>query len=172
MNDLAGLRASLAEWFDSRNPHGVEFRESVLPEIDRSDDYAIVYEAVFEPDDVTRSRIEIWVADDGAVAVGFETRERVAMRLGARPGRPGFAVGNEPVDMGLPGLLALLDCIADGELAINARSVLGVLAGVHAYVSPAVYEKLDGAGFTARWIRVGKSRSQATMLTYAPWSVH
>lgn len=55
--------------------------------------------------------------------MGFETRKRVADRLGVKNWRNGFAAGHEPYPMTEPALLALLEMIANGRIAISARVI-------------------------------------------------
>ena len=79
------------------SPFCVAFRESSSPEDDANDDYRVIYEASFEPAALDKARIEFWITDSGHVAIGIETYERIARRLGLKAVRHGFAVGGDAV---------------------------------------------------------------------------
>jgi hypothetical protein len=53
----------LSSWFASKNAPDVSFRESFPLTRDPSDDYHVVYEAIFEPQTLDKARIEIWLTD-------------------------------------------------------------------------------------------------------------
>ena len=54
--------------FSDKNDPSIILSEKVNPAVDPQEDYAVVYEAVFEAASVDQMRIEIWVTDDGHVA--------------------------------------------------------------------------------------------------------
>lgn len=121
------LRPLLRRWLDDAGSVAATLRES-SPEHDPDDDYVVAYKAVFEPFG-DGARVELWECDDGRIAVGFETRERVSAaldtkdRLGA-----GFATGNEPVCLTCQDILWMLERVSKGRIALLAKTlpVLGL----------------------------------------------
>jgi len=91
--------ALLRSWAEAHQHGDIQFRDSDAPAHDPSDDYQIVYEARWLPGDIDKMAVEVWVAPNGSVAVGLDTRERVATRVGVPSRRPGFATGCEPLPL-------------------------------------------------------------------------
>lgn len=81
------IREVLSDWFRARGPSAIRLTENIKPNNEPYADYIIVYEAVFEPDSLEKARIQIAVADDGRIAIGSETKNRIAERLGIRGGQ-------------------------------------------------------------------------------------
>lgn len=144
------VKTILAEWFAMRRPSAVEFKEESAPKNSpHEDDYSIVYESVFLPEALDQARVEIWVTDDGNVAIGFEKQDRIARRLGVKGGSDRFAAGHEPCAMTEAGLLSLLDRIADGEIAILATVLpLVGLTSTKAVVTDDNLKMLSSKGYT------------------------
>lgn len=117
------VRQLLSEWFAKMQPKTIAFNEETNPKKDSDDSYEVAYEAVFEPQALDQARVEIWVTSNGAVAIGFENRKRIAQRLGVRGEQVRFAAGHEPSFVSESYLLAILDLIADGQIAISATVV-------------------------------------------------
>ena len=94
------LHSAFRDWYRQRlGDAGVAFTEINDPPVDPDDSYYVVYEVRFEPIDLDKARLEIWLTDSGQVAVGIETRERIARRLMVRTLRSGFVGGHEPTTM-------------------------------------------------------------------------
>lgn len=148
-----GLHSALDAWFAKCGARGVSFVPVFDPPVDPLEDYVVVYEARFEPQSLDRARVELWLTNDGYIALGLERRERVAKRLGIRTSRKGFAAGHEPVSVTQQAVLRLLDCVAAGEIAISAWvGVLG-LRKTGAVASPEVCGALAEAGYEyLQWI--------------------
>jgi hypothetical protein len=115
LKSIVGMRATDLLSF------GLEFKESFSPEFDPSNDYRVVYEAVFEPTALDKARIEFWVTDSGYVAVGIETYKRIVRRLELRAIRHGFAVGHEPRLVTKDGLRYLFEAVVAGRIFIMVR---------------------------------------------------
>lgn len=165
------IRIALNRWVEARNVGAVlAFTESLAPAHDPSDDYLITYEAVFEPGELDRARIEVWATREGLVAIGLETRDRIARRLGIRTRRLGFAAGHEPREVSETGLCAFLDCVAEGTLAIDAINGVGGLGATTAVMTAAARERLLRSGYGAiQWIELKESRPTRHPLAYRPW---
>lgn len=116
---LERVRHLLSTWFATKHATTVAFREETNPTPDLDARYTVAYEAIFEPSSLDQARVELWVTTEGHVAIGFESHKRVAERLGVNGGHDRFATGHEPHRMSESGLLAVLDLIADGKIAIS-----------------------------------------------------
>jgi hypothetical protein len=169
--DLAQLRAALADWYrNSGASDQVAFREVTAPPDDPDDDYLVVYEAVFEPSSLEMARVDVWLTDDGYVAIGLEKRGRIAKRLGVKGNPIRFAAGHEPAAVSLPDLLSLLDAAAGGHLAIIARANrLFGLWSTKAAMDPDTYDRLEASGHRdLDWI-VRLDHRTGQILRFRPW---
>jgi hypothetical protein len=147
------MREVLANWFRERHTTAVRFIENTKPNNDPYADYIVAYEAVFEPNTLDKACIEIWVATDGPIAIGLETKNRMAERLGIKGGKHKiFAAGHEPSEVTERGLLALLTVVAEGRIAISATClpILG-LVGTKAVLVSDTDEFLSSHGYDTRW---------------------
>jgi hypothetical protein len=171
------LRELLASWFSGRSVTGVSFHEVIPTSYDSNDDYKVVYEAVFEPQSLEKARIEIWLTEEGRLALGFETRRRVATRLGLANWRNGFASGHEPGVVTPEGLLALLTVAAEGKIMLQLKTVFGVLGRISAAMTKGDRRILEAAGYAhVSWISIVKDRSARSgfprlerLVRYWPW---
>ena len=183
-NNLPELRPErarqlLSEWFATRHTTSVAFREETNPKNDPQDDYLIAYEAVFEPDSLDQAYVDIGVTPDGCVAIGFETRERIAARLGVKNRRSGFASGHEPYPLSEQGLLAILDVIANGQIAIPTKVLPWIGLGpfgvglFKALVLPESLETLVANGYgPVTWLQAAKQSEFSVgdhFLHFRPW---
>lgn len=160
---LGLVRQTLSEWFAKRHPIEVEFREETSPQQDTDARYSVAYEAIFEPDSVNRARVEIWVTTVGEVGIGVEKWNRIAQRLGVKARDDRFAAGHEPQDMSVSGLLAILNAIAGGQIAVSATVIpWWGLVSTHAVAPPDVLEALDSADYhPAKWLSVARYEESA-----------
>jgi hypothetical protein len=165
------FRRALTKWFRSTGASGqVAFREVIDPPADPQDDYIVAYEAIFEPANLDRARMEVWLIDDGYVAIGLEKRERIAERLGVRANQTRFAAGHEPRALSVPDVLSLLDAAAMGDLVIVARANrLFGLWSTKAALDPVTYDRLNAGGHRdLDWIaRLGHHWGH--ILRFRPW---
>jgi hypothetical protein len=149
------LRTTLRTWFHERRTTEVTLHENTPGANDDSDRYTVRYEASFEPRALDQARVEVWGTDDGQVAIGFELYARVASRVGGRRRyAKRFVGGHEPCPLGRAGLLAILDAIAGGELAVTVLALpwLGVVSA-RAGAAPEVVASLRAQGYAwGRWI--------------------
>jgi len=130
-----------------------DFRACFDPHNDPQDDYRIVYEAVLEPASEDRMRIEIWLTDAARIAIGIETKRRLAHRLGLRALRSDFAAGHEPQSVSQESLRELLGIVANGFIGIRFLKLFGVLVRSHAVTSEINYSMLANRGYqNLRWI--------------------
>jgi hypothetical protein len=172
---LQQVRQLVTEWFSSKRTDTVAFHESVDPVNDPYGSYVVRYEAIFEPITLDQARIELWVTAEDCVSIGFETRDRVAGRLSIKNRRSGFAAGHEPYPMTHQGLLALLEVIANGEIAIFARVVPWYgLGTTKALMLPERLHALSLKNYyPCGWLHsVKKFESTGTVrvLRYRPWN--
>jgi len=174
------VRQVLFEWFSRKNAATIVFRESVDPANDPDDSYVVVYEAVFEPTTLDQARVELSVTTDGCVAIGLETRERIAARLGVKNRRSGFAAGHEPYPLSEQGLFAILDVIAKGKIAIPTKVLPWIGLGpfgvglFKALVMPESLETLVANGYgPVTWLQAAKqlefSGGDHRLLHFRPW---
>lgn len=150
------VRKILVDWFHTKQTTAIRFTENTNPEKDPYARYAVAYEAVFEPSDLEKARLEIWVTTEGMVAAGIETRNRIAERLGVRGGKyKVFAAGHEPAEVSEAGLLALLTVVADGKIGISATClpIVGIVRS-KAVLLPDTDRFLESHGYDARWLTV------------------
>ena len=123
------VRVLVSEWFASRQTTTVAFKEETNPENDPNvDDYLIAYEAFFEPESLEQAYVWVQVSTDGAVGIGIERWKRITERLGVRVRADEYygvrdAGGVELSFMNESVLLAILDLIADGQIAISSTVI-------------------------------------------------
>lgn len=167
-------RVLLSEWFASRHTTTVVFREETNPKNDPHDDYLISYEAIFEPKSLEQAYVYIGVTPDGYVAIGFERRKRIAERLGTKNSSVRFAAGHEPCFISESGLFAILDLIADGQIAISPTAIpLIGLISTKAAVLQDVLEELISKGYSSvSWLN-GVSQTEFSekgrLLEFSQW---
>jgi hypothetical protein len=155
----------------------IEFRESSDPTFDPNDDYRMIYEVTFEPDNLEKARIEFWVTDTGHVAVGIETYERIVRRLGLKAIRHGFAVGHEPRAVSKEGLQTLFDAVTLGKIFIVVRSALRLATSARICMAKADCDAMERSGYRCSdWISpisnddaVSPSSSFGKIVSYRPW---
>ena len=143
------VRELVSKWFASRQTTTVVFKEETNPENDPDvDDYLIAYEAFFEPESLEQAYVWVSVSTDGSVGIGIERWKRIAERLDVRIGvgevyGVRFAGGHEPYFMSESALLAILDLIADGQIAVSPIVIpfLGLIS-TKVVVSQNVLEEL------------------------------
>jgi hypothetical protein len=168
------FHSALDTWFDRQAASNITFIPVFDPPVDPQDDYVVIYEAAFEPRDLDKARVEVWLTTDGQVAVGLETRKRIAKRLGTFSVRGGFAGGHEPVPIEQAALFRLLDLIAAGEIGIRTRGSLVGLRKTWAVASTEARRSLAAAGYGfLDWLRELPSAptgSSPGILLYRPWN--
>ncbi len=170
---LERVRTLLSEWFATRNTTTVEFKENLNPENDFHDDYMIGYEANFIPKSLDQAYVHIGVTPDGYVAIGYEKSQRISERLRLKSKSACFASGHEPHSINEPGLIGILNSIADGEVAVPLK-VLPIINPypTDAIVTHDVLRKLilkDDFAFS--WLK-GVSQAEferKNLIHYNPW---
>jgi hypothetical protein len=169
------LRTSLTYWFDERGWRDVWLNHNIDPQVDVSASYSVVYEASFEPTAADAAKVEIWLTAAARIAIGVDSCDRIAHRLGVRSQRSGFAGGHEPLTVPIDGLLSLLGLIAAGSVRIRPTiaPVIG-LVNVKAAVSEDVLQLLNEKGYpVAHWLDVVDAATFSTdprVVSFAPWS--
>lgn len=165
----------LSNWYVSKNAPHINFRESFPSALDSADDYRVIYEACFEPPTLDKARIEVWLTDEGNIALGFETRQRIAEKLGVANWRMGFAAGHEPRAISGESVIALLNAVSDGNILLRTRTIFGVLGGIRATMSEEDRLNLMSAGCDyVDWIdstaaTLLPSRFFSTLVPFQPW---
>lgn len=168
------IRQILLTWFNARGSASVIVRENVNPKSDSNARYEIVYEILFETKSLMQAQVEIWVDNDGRIAIGFETRERIARRLNINNLRNGFAAGHEPHKMSEAGLIALLNLIASGNLIFSPTSIpFFGLASIKTMLLSESLDVLIASGYApTNWLYVVDKTNftnRANLLRYQPW---
>lgn len=157
IGDTERFREILLDWFKRIQTTGIRFTENTNPGSDPYARYTVAYEAAFEPSSLDRARVEVGLTTDGMIAVGLETKNRIAARLNLKEGKHKvFAAGHEPTEVTKEGLLALLTAVAEGNIAISATSLplLG-LGKTQAVVLSDTDKSLASQGYDARgWLTV------------------
>jgi hypothetical protein len=168
------IRSTLIAWFNSQDSTSVSFRENVHPKTDSNARYEIIYEILFEPHSLIQLQVEVWVANDGRIAIGIETRERIARRLNKNNLRKGFAAGHEPHKMSEDGLIALLNLIASGNLIFSP--IIIPFFGLASIKTMLLLESLDtliASGYApTNWLYVVDKTAflnRENLLRYQPW---
>lgn len=180
MIDRDVLKALTAEPFTEGGlPAGIRTVERPVLETKNQGDYVVSYEVIFEPVSIKHMRLEIWLTNRGEVAIGLETQERVAQRIGCRVVRHGFASGHEPREVTADGLHTLLAAVANGELSIGFSAALGMLWSTWAVVRLSVLQRLNENRYgDLSWLSEGKEycfsgavykRTLGGVVNYSPW---
>jgi hypothetical protein len=173
------LHSLIITWLDKNNFASlISFRENFDPPNDRQDDYTIAYEAVLEPNTEDRARIEIWSTNAARIAIGIETKQRLAHRLGLKALRPGFASGHEPQDVSGEQLEMLLGLVAAGLIGIRFFKAFGFLAATGAVISENNFSILARSGYEKlKWLEPLTNINNAHRGTfhgiaqYEPWKI-
>ena len=167
---LRHLQGVLSEWLKHRKPDAVRFVENTQPEEDPDSRYTVIYEAVFEPSTLDVCRVELWFTTDGEIALGLETRSRIASRLGVKTRQYGFATGHEPRQITQEGLMALLGLVANGEVAIATTTFpIWGLYKAKAFVHPNSFNILSSKGYDCDWWLGISNEFHAWDLCFKPW---
>jgi hypothetical protein len=146
--DAHTLHFSVVAWLSKNTlASHVDFRSDFAPPHDPQDDYRVVYEAALTPRRNAAAQIEIWLTDTGYIAVGIESRERLAGRLELRNFRRGFAAGHEPHRVNQEQIETVLGLLADGLFGVRYTKFLGVLISTIAVVPEAHYAVLAATGY-------------------------
>jgi hypothetical protein len=141
-----------------------------------SDDYRVLYEAVFEPTSLDQMRAEIWLSDGGTLGVGFELEARLAQRVGRRPPAPRpyqpFAWGFEPMPLQFESVLFLLGLASRGEVGLEYPRSWWSLGSNRAIVAPGHRASLRRMGFRRFRERAGSDILSfgLALLEYRPWT--
>jgi hypothetical protein len=117
---IKNLSQELKKWLSAKGLVSVDFQEATDLAFDPQDDYRVVYQAEFLPKAPQQARLEVHLTDKGNVGIGFESRQRVANRLGVRNLRDGFVGGFEPSVPQIEELLLILNLVAAGEVIVRA----------------------------------------------------
>ena len=145
--------------------------ENLTPEHDKYADYLLVYEAVIAPPRLDQARIELWVGEEGNLAVGIENQGRIAERLRKRTGSPvQFIAGHEPLALEMAHVEKLVEVVAGGGLVIPARHAFGRILSTTAEVAvPA--DAPYGFRAYAKSLRIGFDLpiGARAELGYRPW---
>lgn len=112
------IRRLIESWFSSRNFSSVDLCINTAPPDDCDEDYTVLYEIGLKPDRLEQSCAEIWITTEGRVGIAFERWSRVARRMGVVCRRDRFVGGYEPKPVSDRELIAVLDAIAAGVLAV------------------------------------------------------
>jgi hypothetical protein len=137
------LHSFIETWLKSNDLILVtEFWGNFTPRNDPQDDYEVTYQAVLEPNTDDRARVEVWLTKEARIAIGIETRERLARRLGLRKFRGGFAAGREPGSVSEGSLRMLLEAAARGLFGIRYFKLFGLLGSTEAVMSQANHSTL------------------------------
>lgn len=172
---MSKIHDALHNWFIGSGVREVDFIENTNPDPDPNSRFVVTYEAVFVPKTLDRMRIEIWVTSLDEIAIGLETKGRIAARLGIRgPKQKVFSAGQEPNIITIDALVALLTAISSGKICISAFAIpiLG-LVSTKAVLLHSTDEYLASKGYMHRsWLNVVddfESDVFSHVLQFAPW---
>ena len=118
---------------------------------------------------------EVWATTDGEIAIGLETKNRIAERLGMKGGKYNeLACGHEPGQVTEQELLALLTIVAEGRIAISATCLpLFGLVRTKAVLLSDTDTFLAAYGYDARcWLTVVddfESDAFSSVLRFTHW---
>jgi len=172
---MSQIPDALHNWFIGSGSRDVDFIENTNPNPDPNSRFVVTYEAAFEPKALDRMRIEIWVTSLGEIAIGLETKGRIAARLGIKgPNQKVFSAGHEPHIATVDGLVALLTAVSSGKICISAFAlpILG-LVSTKAVLLHSTDEYLASKGYMHRsWLNVVENFESdvfSHVLQFAPW---
>lgn len=173
------IRSIFADWtpvdFAAR---GIVFKENFEPNYNpRQDDYRVVYEVSFEPEQLYKAQLEFSLTDSGHVSVGIETYARLARRLSLPVGRQGIATGREPGVATRDTLLRLFRIVTHGSLAMTVNTFFWFITSPKLHVPEADFRTISDSGYSsARWLqpipdesRALNSRGWGKTLLFEPW---
>jgi hypothetical protein len=122
----------------------VTFTENFKPDFDpKTDDYRIVYEALFEPQRLDAACIHFSLTDAGYVGMGIETYGRLAQRLSLHTIRSGWVVGHEPRSTTPNILRKYFSAVARGQVMITVNSAFGFVTSPKLYIPEADFESIS-----------------------------
>jgi hypothetical protein len=157
-------------------PLSPELSQPRIPEQDPADDYQVVYVARIEPRTLAELAVELWLTDEGRVALGLDRRRRVAQRLGLKSRSPAFAGGHEPRTMPESAVAAILEAVAKGKIWINYYGVLGRIFSTKPAISELDMAVLARQGYpTDRLFDLSHRKAFNTFVfvsgavAYSPW---
>lgn len=163
----------LRAWLSGREYSSVELHIRDLDPEDSDEDYQLVRVLTFRPQSLDRAQVEVNIALDGAIGIGFETWGRIAQRLGGVRVRNSirYVAGHEPQTVSDDYLLEALTLIAAGDVWVKASllpflGLVGARAVTVNRVSGAVSSRFVGG------IDYLSDASQARLddvLAYFPW---
>jgi hypothetical protein len=144
MMDIAEIKGICAAWTPARlAAAGIDFKENLNPSFETADDYRVIYEVIYEPKSLDKARLELWLSEEGGVAVGVEHTSRVFRRLADRNvGRCGFIAGHEPGTVKIEAIKSVLDMVARGKLSIEVTSIFGFAFSAKALVDENTHNDL------------------------------
>ncbi|HWW78317.1 MAG TPA: hypothetical protein VNY82_01895, partial [Steroidobacteraceae bacterium] len=167
------MKTMLDSWFHDRHVETVRCVHVENPAKDPYVRYEVIHETAFEPAPLGMGRVEVWLTKSGEISVGFETMDRVAQRLSVKSSKSGFASGHEPQRISKEGLLAVLDLVANGGIALHATilPLIGI-SRVMAYASAESLVHLANAGYRAtQWLNAtGEHPDNRSLLKYRAWT--
>jgi hypothetical protein len=168
------LRQNLHEWIGRRGHlRGISFRENLSPTNSPDDDYRVEYEAVFEPEDLNKARLEFWSTEDGCISVGFENYDRFKNVTQLHHWRSGFIGGHEPSECSDEYVLLMLDLVSGGSFSISYTAKFGLLLDLYICLSADNLAVLSSKNKNVyRWIKAEKlpvERKSCMELNYAAW---
>ena len=117
------LRRLIEGWYSSRSFRSVELCVNTAPSGDYDQIYTVFCELKFKSDRLELPYTEIWITTAGDVGIGFERWSRIARRMGVVCRRDRFVGGHEPRRVLDGELIAILDAIAGGNLAVLPMAI-------------------------------------------------
>ena len=164
----------MTQWFEGQRCRDVRLSHNLEPLADINATYAVVYEAAFEPASTDAARVEIWLTVTGEIAIGVDSCDRVAQRLGVTNQKNGFAGGHEPLVVPIGGVLALLGLIATGNVRVRATvaPIIGLVT-TKAVVSDDGFALLSDKRYpVAHWLDMVDATTFSTdrrLVSFAAW---
>lgn len=178
-NVLVELRNALRKHVEEHTYSHVKLIENTVPiNNPDEDDYSVAYEAIFEPSDLEHAYLKIAITVDGYVQIGFETRARLAERLGSNlwTARKAFAAGRELVSTHSSELVSFVRLVAQGGVMLRVGFGFGLLGfgSIRAVVSPGGFQSFGLENpRNWDWLKVlseeQSGASWQTIVRYKPW---
>lgn len=174
--DPTAVSHLIRRWIHERQLDPFPFSEEMDPQDDPNgyDDYQLSFRAALLPAALDRMQVHVRLTTDNAVGIGVESQSRIARRLGVRClNSQRYAGGSELTDISGPGLIALLDLIAGGQLGIKTTVLpLIGLVSTKAVVEFNAFKKLVASSHPLlAWLQIVDERQfhHPRVLHFQPW---
>jgi len=158
----------ILSWWSGKTCEGIDFCQTLITEHDKYDDYKVKYELRFEPKDLDKIRVEIWITDEGAIGIGLETFARLGRRLNSVSCRRGFVDGHEPRFTSIEDILLFLDNVAENKISIRYARFFNFVLSAQVIFSEKKITAIAKSRQSRFWPKLS-DLSLLPALTYRSW---